>query len=153
MVLEHHDGLELGLVACCHEIGIADRSRGLVRVAVRVLEETGAEAVHQQSHGRGLEALAGALLAVFLHPQVIGLQDGTLLVVASELVHSCFDDLEMTLAFGEGFVAPGLAFEGVYAGVVLGDVPVSTHYAVKSVCIAKQVGDEVLAVAVAVLFS
>ena len=153
VILQHHDGLELGLVACCHEIGVADGGRSLVRIAIRVLEETGAEAVHQQAHGRGLEALAGALLAVFFHPQVIGLQDGTLLIVASELVHSCFDDLEMTLAFGEGFVAPGLSFESVDAGVVLGDVPVRTYYAVKSVGIAEQVGYEVLAVAVAVLFS
>ena len=153
MVLKHDDRLELGLVTGLHEGGLSDDGGSLFRVAVRILEQSCTETVHQQAHCRGLEALAGALLAVFVHPHLIGLEYGALVVVAAELVDAGLDDLEVALGHAEEFVAPGLALEGKDAGIVVGDVPVGADHSVEAVLVAEQVGDDVFAVTVTVVGS
>ena len=149
MVLEHDHGLELGLVTGLHEFRLAHNLRGLFRIQVSVFEQAGAEAVHQQAHGRNLEALTGALLPIFLHPHPVGVQHGAFLVVAAELVYAGFQHFEVALALGKGFHAPAFALEAFYVEIVLGDVPVCAGHPVEAVFVAEQVRDNVLVVAVA----
>ena len=149
VILHHHDGLELRLVAGLHEFGLAHDGGGGGRVQVRILEQARAEGVQQQADGRGLEARAGRFLAEVADPHLVGLQDGTLIIVAAELVHAGLDYLVVALRNRETFHAPALAVEGFDGGVVVGNVPVRANHAVKAVFLPEQIRNDVFAEVVA----
>ena len=149
VVLEHHHGLDLGLIAQGHEIGVADQLRRIGRAGVRVLEEAGAEGVHQQADGGLAPAGVGGIGTEVAHPHLIGFEHGALVVVAAKLVYAGFEHLVMPLGHGQRLAAPALAVEGLDGGVVVGDVPVCADYSVVAIFAAEQVSDNVFAVAVA----
>ncbi len=153
MVLEHDDGLELSLVSCLHEVRVTYNLDRLLDIEVRVLEQASAEAVHEKPFSRLFESCPCAFLTEILHPHLVSLEDGSLVIVSTELVDTCLDDLVVTFGFSESLIAPALALESFHMEVILGYVPVSTYYTVKSVFLTEKVGNDILGVAVTVLFS
>ena len=148
MILHQDHGFQLCIVACLHEFWLAHHGGGDGRIDIRVLEQSGAENVHQQAYGRLLEAGPGTFLPEIPAPQGIGLQNGAFVVVAAELVDARLDHFIVPLGHGEGFRAPAFAVEAFDGGVVVRDAPVGADHAVKAELIAQQVGDDIVVVTV-----
>ena len=148
LVLQHHDRLQLHLVGRLHEIGVADDLLRLGRVEIGILEKPRAENVEQQTDGGCLETLAHRGLAQLLDTHLIGLQDRTLIVVATKLVDARHQDAVMTLGDRHLLGAPGLAGEGLDARLIARDAPIGTDHALVAHLLAKLVGDQVAVVAV-----
>ena len=132
MVLQHHDRFQLGVVTLFHKLWIADNLLRLCGIQVRVLEEPHTKNVEQQPAGGQFETLSRTLLAIFLAPHLICLDDGTYLVVAAKLVDAGLQDFVVALGLCQMFHAPRFtANRGVEHLHVFGDSPVGTHHALK----------------------
>ena len=86
---------------------------------------------------------------MLLHAHLIGVDDRTGLVVASELIDSRHQRLVMPLSLGQPLDTPGGATKGIHLGMVVRDTPVRADDPVVSVHAAQEVGDHVPAEGVA----
>ena len=130
MVLKHHDAAQLLPIALGHKLGAAHGALSLIYVDVRVLKQSHAEDVEQQSVCRPLKAFAHPLFAVLLHAHAVRLKHRRFLVVASKLVHAGHESLIVALRFGHALHAPRLARVCAWVHLVVRDEPVGTHHAV-----------------------
>ena len=149
LVFHQHQGLALGLEPSPDEVLPAHHGLALLGVQVGVLEQAAAEDVPQQAHGGLLHPLAHGLLPVLLAAQLVGLQHGTDVGVAPELVHPVLDGQQVALGHGQVLHPEAPAAEGVHhRGGVVGDAPVGAHHPVEAVLLPQQVLHQVLAVGV-----
>ena len=128
MVLEHYNRLQLCEVTSVAEILRTHDLDCLLRNQVRIFKYTGTEEVGEKLLCRKLESCTSALFAEFLAPHLVSLKYGTLVVVASELVYACFENLIVTLCHTLALHAPRLSTVDSDMDYISGYTPVRADY-------------------------
>ena len=150
MVLKHHNRFQLCIISLLHKLGISNELLRFNRVEIRILKQSNAEHIQQQSACRQFKTFARTLFALFLAPHFVSLKHRTNLVVTSELVNSCLQNLVMTLSLVKLFHTPRLtAYRTVKHFNILCYSPVGTCYTLKLCFIAQLLLYQPLAIAAA----
>ena len=108
----------------------------IFRVNIRVFENADAEEAGENPLCRCLPASAGTILAIFLHPYIIGLHDLIGKDIASHLVHTCIKNLEYSFSNCHilDSVALTMGRERIHI-VVRNYSPVRTYNSFETVCL------------------